>query len=105
MKPQDSLAFSVIILIMLVVMAFTPNPEFISTLAGWALFSIAIGSVTLIAITSVITMRKHKKIPAKKNRTIIFPADSHYNDTVYLGKANEPYDIEKEVDNPWKEKQ
>ena len=112
MKPQDSLVFSLITVIMLVVMAFTPNPEFISSLAGWALFSIAIGSVISIAITSVITMRKQKRMPAKKKRTIISSSGSHYsvydkldNDTVYLGKASEPYDIEKEVDNPWREKQ
>ena len=51
-------------------------------------------------------------MPPRKKRTIISSSGSHYsvydkldNDTVYLGKASEPYDIEKEVDNPWREKQ
>ena len=88
-RPQDSLAFSSMLAILLIAMAFVPDPEFSSSPFGWALYGVVIGLLLGIAIRSAMAMRDERNEEKKY--------------TVYLGKPNEPYDWAKEIDDPWKE--
>ncbi len=88
-RPQDSLAFSLVLVILLIAMAFIPDPEFSSSPLGWALYGVVIGLLLGIAIRSAISLKQEMNEEKKY--------------TVYLGKPNEPYDWAKEIDDPWKE--
>ena len=77
------------LVILLIAMAFVPDPEFSSSPLGWALYGVVVGLLLSIVIRSAISLRQ--EINEEKKYT------------VYLGKPNEPYDWAKEIDDPWKE--
>jgi len=88
-RPQDSFVFSVLFIILLIAMAFFPDPNSESGVLGWVLYGVVIGILVGIAFRSAISIHNERQQEKKY--------------TVYLGKPNEPYDWAKEIHDPWKE--